>query len=364
MIVRQLGLLLLFIYLIAVLPIWAQASVLCTQIFTEATHSHMPLNSGAQQYPLFPVERSLDSNFRLAIDNARSTTSDLEFIQKGPTPLSPSEAAEKFTQIGLAQYFKLLAQHASYRDHAIKLMVLEFRKDKQLAQFEDAELAAAAERVLGWKLQIDSEAGLYEAPYNSRAAFEFERFRLYLLKAGINPDAKPHSFSDMLRQYNIKNLVHGTSLEGLLAILQTGKLETPKANGHEVAYYNANRSFIYAQIGSQYMPKNSRYPITIELETTILDDIPWSHFNIYWKFGVKNPSHSIDPTNMIAAFLNLVRETSSDPDRLFIAVNEFLFTQQIPVHKYVKRIHVPLSMRDEVVKYSNLNPKIFTFSPL
>ncbi len=232
---------------------------------------------------------------------------------------------------------------------AYEFLVQEFRKDPQLNSFSDRDILRAAFRVLRWRIEISGHAGMYSPGFDSMVAFQIEKYRLYLKKSGVDPDLQSASFTEMFNQFGIQSLYHGTTVKALVEILTKGKLTSQKNGGQTAQYSQGNPGYVYLEALSSEMSGQAPLPIYIELKSSVLDEYKWSHFNFYWKYGEKDKRHSLNPSNMIAAFLNLIKSVNQKSGTVYLARNEFLFTEDIELQSNVKAIYVIKEKKAELV---------------
>ncbi len=260
-------------------------------------------------------------------------------------------------------------------DAAINV-VAEFRKDPNLHQFSDFELYKAALRVIQKRFVISPSIGLGGGSRTDvHAALEFERYRFYLIKKGIDPKARPKSFSALAKQFGYSSLGHSTNLAGLKSVLMDGAISPRSENGANAAYGGSNE-YIYVEAlpkpledaffrsgGARWSERVAAY---VELDAKVLDEVVWSHMNIYWMYGEKNPAYSVEPSNMLAGFFNLVEnyQRTERPGGSFTqwgARNEFLFTGPIDIKRFVLAIHVPSGIREGLrreLKDQGVDPRL------
>lgn len=254
------------------------------------------------------------------------------------------------------------------------------RSDPNLAKLSDKELQDSALKVLSWRLKISSDpmsvANMYDPPEPSPgAAFNLEKYRLYLKAAGIDPDTRPPSFQAMLAGFGYQSLAHGTSIEGFFDILKHGKLVSREvgkqedrfsipSNGKYVyleALPKSQEAFYFKRSPDQKGKWNEMMPIYLEIDSSALDQLRWSHLNVYWQYGKHDPGFSIQPSNLVAGFFNQLKEVPVSKDNQppygfggaittsrISARNEFLFTDSVPL-SYIKGIYVNPVFKDQVI---------------
>lgn len=254
------------------------------------------------------------------------------------------------------------------------------RSDPNLAKLSDKELQDSALKAMSWRLEINSQVGslarMWDGPQVSPgAAFNLEKYRLYLKAAGIDPDARPPSFQSMLAKFGYQSLAHGTSVEGFFDVLKLNKLVNREA-GKQAERYNdpSNGSYVYLEalpksLESFYFKRSpgqkgewdEMMPIYLEIDSSVLDQLRWSHLNVYWNHGKNDPGFSIQPSNLVAGFFNQLKEVpvtdASHPAYGFdgskttsqiSARNEFLFNDDVPL-SFVRGIYVNPALKDKVI---------------
>lgn len=278
---------------------------------------------------------------------------------------------------------------------AIPQIVEEFKKDVELRHLSQYQLTKAALRVLKWRIRFSAVTGFDEPSVDFRPAFEMERYRLHLKVKGIDPDAKPPSFKSLLKQFGYTSLAHGTSFQGLIKILRSGQLKPRQEGGQNAVYDRGSQQFVYLEALPKFLEKfyyknigyeewargqrqlgripdeqfdimnkepeyaenmalaewQSRTPIYFEIDTSVLDQLRWSHFNFHWRFGEKKEPHYIEPSNLLAGFFNMVKENQKNSDDLLLtnSRNEFLFLESIDIRKYVKAIYIEPALREKAI---------------
>lgn len=265
------------------------------------------------------------------------------------------------------QRYKVVTTAAKYNFQLL-------RADPNLKSLSDLELKKASLRALSWYAYVSHWVGMSAPSIDPYTGFALEKYRLYLKATGVDPNLKPASFENMLKQFGYNTLAHGTSITGLLDIIANGKLVSQHSGGLK-AQYIGSPDYIYLEAlpkvletyffnrypvkDINWWSENHKMPVYIEFKTSVLDDLAWDHFNIYWMFGKKSNKYSINPSNLLAAFFNMVKEVpATDPRQTdagyktiseINARNEFLFTEAIDFTKYVKAIHVDPSFKESII---------------
>ena len=204
-----------------------------------------------------------------------------------------------------------------------KELVRFFKNDQQLQDLKLEDYEGAAKRVLGWKI-----INAYSESVNHRAAVEVERYRLYLLKKGVDPTLAPTKWEDVFNQFGYEYIMHAGGPNALMGILKTQKILTRKAlNNHEglggdgtMIYFGLPESR-YREQRLQYEPQGERGNhwdrqlklggFIILLPAKALDIFKWSHMNSFWEYGKLDES-SFRPMNSLAGFLNFMNKISLD----------------------------------------------------
>jgi hypothetical protein len=264
----------------------------------------------------------------------------------------------------------------------VSVIMADFKADPVLQSFSDLELTKAAVRaVTRWKL-IFREIAMDEPSPDIIGGYEFERYRLYLRSAGVDPDARPPSFARLLERFDRRRLAHGTTVEGLIASIKDGSLKPRGQSNAEAVYSGGSPDYLYLESlprqieGPVFLKPDikswpKKHPVFLDISPEVLDEVTWSHFNVYWKYGEKNPEFSVAPSNMLAAFFNFTRDIPTPPGyrygaglenvSQYYARSEFNFTGPIDIRRYVRGIHVNPEKRQELLdamKAAGINQEI------
>lgn len=275
--------------------------------------------------------------FELTFVKPPNTSDYLSYRSWKPTD-DAWETADPILRDNLQYYFNLL------------------RSDPNLAKLSDRELQDSALKVMRWKLEVNSQVGsgglarMWDGPsYSAEAGFDMEKYRLYLKAEGIDPDARPPSFQAMLAKFGYKSLAHGTSENGFFDILKHGKLASREDGGQAKQFtddYDGSYVYLEALPEGEYRIDRQETPIYLVIDPSVLDQLHWHHFNVYWKHGRYDPGFSVLPCNLLAGFFNIIKKIGSVKQNW--AQNEFLFTDEVPL-SYVKRIYIKPASKAKII---------------
>ena len=170
-------------------------------------------------------------------------------------------------------------------------------------------------------------------------------------------------------------MAHGTNFDSLISAINGGAVLPAVQGGQDQLYGNANSDYVYLEAlpkafetyyfntdsvrDGDWWEKNSRMPVYLEIDTSVLDEVSWSHLNVYWMFGEFKKHHSIRPSHLIAGFFNMIQEAPASKAQQkngyntvsrINARNEILMSAPVPFIKYVKAIHVDPKQKEDLLQ--------------